>query len=138
MEPLTCHVFLQSLGFARPPTVAAFARIAEAPDLESLMSRVGQWLAAVAGQGLSEDALMKGRLAFLRCHGAERWPEIFLSPPPWPKAFQQALMASWPQPLPPAAPVDMPAQPLARASWRLPVRFSWHAVLYLVLALLVL
>ncbi len=76
---------------------------------EAMASLVSQWAARLAIDGpVTQDAL---RAAFLSVEGAHRWSGQFLESPTDP-AFGEALRRALPRPLPPAAPLDMPEQPL--------------------------
>lgn len=111
----------------RPSSLAAAAKQLEAwgdfaPDWQrGLAERIGLaregleglisvWAAALAGgdDRFSRDAL---RAAFLAIDGARRWPGQFLETHP-DEAFSEELYRALPRPLPPAAPLDMPEQPL--------------------------
>ncbi|HKU96544.1 MAG TPA: hypothetical protein VJR58_14775 [Vineibacter sp.] len=80
------------------------------PAREGLSGLVSAWAETLAdGDGrLSPDAL---RAAFLAIDGARRWPTQFLAIRP-DDAFRAELYQAVPQPLPSAAPLDMPEQPL--------------------------
>jgi len=77
---------------------------------EGLNGLVSAWAAVLAGAGdrLPPDAL---RAAFLAIDGARRWPGQFLEARP-DDVFRAELHRALPRPLPPAAPLDMPEQPL--------------------------
>lgn len=77
---------------------------------EGLNGLVSEWAAALADgdDRVSPDAL---HAAFLAIDGARRWPGQFLAAHP-DQAFREELYRALPRPLPPAAPLDMPEQPL--------------------------
>ncbi|HJQ59938.1 MAG TPA: hypothetical protein VJ890_23735 [Vineibacter sp.] len=90
-----------STGAPTDPDKQAYAA------MESLLV---PWAQALAGEGdaMSIEAL---RAAFLAIDGARRWPEQYVETSVSP-AFRDELCRAVPRPLPAAAPLDMPEQPL--------------------------
>ena len=95
---------------------ASAERVAQAPlgiegaARDAMNILVSQWAASLAGSDgpIPVEAL---HAAFLAIDGAQRWPDQFLETRPT-SAFRDELRRALPRPLPPAAPLDMPEQPL--------------------------
>jgi hypothetical protein len=109
--PPDCHRRLVSRILAETGAVSARSPSRQPKEAvaEAMANLVSQWAAGLAIDGpVTQDAL---RAAFLAVEGADRWPGQFLEAPMDP-AFREALRRALPQSLPPAAPLDMPEQPL--------------------------
>jgi hypothetical protein len=92
----------------RQRLAARIAAAAGGPEaMDALISGWGRVLAD-GDRPIPTDAL---RAAFLAVDGAQRWPDQFLETHPT-QAFRDELHRALPWPLPPAAPLDMPEQPL--------------------------
>jgi hypothetical protein len=136
----------------------ASARRTDEPDkparflaMEEALSEIAEWTQDVLEVPLENRRLAaRGRLALLLAGMPDKWQGVFLTPPPWPQAFVEAMRKSYLAAGPRFAALTMVPKPLelnaigsGAAQWwetmdRKPiVRTMFTSVLFLLIALTV-
>ena len=81
--------------------------------MEEALSEVAEWTKAVLDAPLEHDRLAaRGRLALLLAGMPDQWQGVFLTPPPWPAEFVDAMRRSYLAAGPRFADLKMVPQPL--------------------------
>jgi len=98
----------------------AVARRREEPDrparvlaIEEAMAEISRWTQELLAEPLERKRLAaRGRLALLLADMPGKWQSIFLTPPPWPKPFVDAMRTSYLAAGPQFAALTMKPRPL--------------------------
>lgn len=81
--------------------------------LEEALAEIAEWTQEVLDEPLENSRLAaRGRLALLLTGMPDKWQAVFLTPPPWPHAFVEAMRSSYLAAGPNFAELHMVAKPL--------------------------
>jgi len=81
--------------------------------MEEALAEIATWTQSVLDEPLEHSRMAaRGRLALLLTGMPDRWQSVFLTPPPWPPAFVEAMRSSYLASAPNFAGLPMVARPL--------------------------
>jgi hypothetical protein len=81
--------------------------------MEEALAEIAAWTQSVLDEPLEHSRLAaRGRLALLLTGMPDQWQSVFLTPPPWPPAFVEAMRSSYLASAPNFAGLPMVARPL--------------------------
>ncbi len=81
--------------------------------MEETLFEIGEWTQEVLDEPLEERRLAaRGRLALLLAGMPDKWQGVFLTPPPWPAEFVEAMRSSYLAAGPQFAELSMVPKPL--------------------------
>lgn len=88
-------------------------RAARELAMEEALAEIATWTQEVLNEPLENSRMAaRGRLALLLTGMPDKWQSVFLTPPPWPPAFVEAMTSAYLASAPNFAGLPMVARPL--------------------------
>lgn len=110
---LVAELVRKVLWRASTRRAASPGRAARELAMEEALAEIAAWTQNVLDEPLEHSRLAaRGRLALLLTGMPDKWQSVFLTPPPWPPAFVEAMRSAYLASAPNFAGLPMVARPL--------------------------